>query len=59
MKSIIVSIFLLFSVAALMAQEESPAIYNPAVDAKAEIQKAVKQAKEDGKHVLVQIGGNW
>jgi hypothetical protein len=59
MKSFLLSIVLLFSVAALKSQEEIASIYNPAVDAKLEIQKAVKQAKADGKHVLLQIGGNW
>jgi hypothetical protein len=59
MKSFLLSIVFLFSVAALKAQEEKPSIYNPAADAKLEIQKAVKQAKTEGKHVLLQIGGNW
>lgn len=34
-------------------------IYNPNADAKADIQKAVKEAKTEGKHVFLQIGGNW
>ena len=34
-------------------------LYNPEENAKKEIAEAVKQAKESGKHVLVQIGGNW
>jgi len=59
MKAILLSIILLFSFAATNAQEESPSIYNPAADAKLKIQKAVKQANADGKHVLLQIGGNW
>ena len=59
MKSFLLSIVLLFSVAALKSQEESPSIYNPTADAKLEIQKAVKQAKAEGNHVLLQIGGNW
>jgi hypothetical protein len=59
MKSVLLSIVLLFSVAALKSQEEKPQIYDPSLDAKAEIQKAVAQAKFESKHVLLQIGGNW
>lgn len=41
----------------LFAQPSS--IYKPEANAKAEIQQAVKQAKAEGKHVFLQIGGNW
>ena len=34
-------------------------IYNPDADAKTDIQQAVKQATTEGKHVFLQIGGNW
>jgi thioredoxin-related protein len=34
-------------------------LYDPTDDAKAEIAKAVKQAGIEGKHVFLQIGGNW
>ena len=34
-------------------------IYNPEDDAKVEISMALKKAKKEGKHVLLQIGGNW
>ena len=34
-------------------------IYNPDADAKAEVAKAVAKASAQGKHVLLQIGGNW
>ncbi len=34
-------------------------LYKPEENAKKEIESAVKQAKEAGKHVLIQIGGNW
>ena len=40
----------------LIAQTQ---IYNPNADAKSEIENAVKQAKKENKHVLVQVGGNW
>ena len=34
-------------------------LYDPSDDAKVEITKAVKKAEIEGKHVLLQIGGNW
>ena len=34
-------------------------LYDPSDDAKVEIAKAVKKAEIEGKHVLLQIGGNW
>jgi len=34
-------------------------LYNPSDDAKVEIAKAVTKAEKEGKHVLLQIGGNW
>ncbi len=34
-------------------------LYNPLADAEKDIQKAVEQARISGKHVFIQIGGNW
>lgn len=34
-------------------------VYNPTEDAGNAIADAVKQAKVNGKHVLIQVGGNW
>ena len=34
-------------------------LYKPAEDAKEEIKVAVKEAEKTGKHVMIQIGGNW
>lgn len=45
--------------ALLFAQEAKPQIYNPAADAKKEIAEAVEKAGKEGKHVFIQIGGNW
>lgn len=48
-----------------MAQAVGPAkkvvvnIYNPKADAKADIDAAVAKAKKEGKHVFIQVGGNW
>ncbi len=34
-------------------------IYHPEADAKADIEKALKQAEKDHKNVIIQVGGNW
>jgi thiol:disulfide interchange protein len=34
-------------------------LYKPTENATAEIAKAIKEAKASGKHVFIQIGGNW
>ena len=59
MKAILVflAITIIFLVQNSTAQ--SVKIYNPDADAKAEIAAAVKQASKEGKHVFLQIGGNW
>lgn len=52
------AVFLMFICSTpLLAQQVE--IYNPTADAKAEIAAAVKKAAVDGKHVFLQIGGNW
>ncbi|MBS4044261.1 MAG: thioredoxin family protein [Chitinophagaceae bacterium] len=33
--------------------------YNPNANAKADIEQALQQAKQQNKHVLLMIGGNW
>lgn len=57
------TLFLLLALALigqpLAAQQQKPAIYNPSADAKTEIANAVAQAKASGKHVFIQVGGNW
>ena len=59
MKAFLITLILFLSVTAIQAQEVKPELYNPSADAKADIQKAVAQAKLESKHVLLQIGGNW
>src|SRR5689334_4665879 len=34
-------------------------LYDPSADASQGIENAVKEAKTQGKHVFIQIGGNW
>jgi len=50
--------FLLLLIANLLFAQNVE-IYNPDANAKAEISAAVKKASKEGKHVFIQIGGNW
>ena len=64
MKSLIaVTIAFLVLTSVLRAQKteekEKGKIYNPTADAAKDIEQAVKSAKEQNKHVLIQVGGNW
>jgi len=43
----------------LIGQTSKVKLYNPEADAKSDILEAVAKAKQEGKHVLLQIGGNW
>lgn len=57
MKKTILFISLLFISGFSFAQQTK--IYNPDADAGQDIKTAVKQAAQQGKHVFLQIGGNW
>ena len=60
MKKVVLLVSILFFGIAAMAQDLTKfKLYNPEANAKKEIEVVVKQAKESGKNVLVQIGGNW
>lgn len=34
-------------------------LYNPAANAEKELAAAIAKAKKEGKHVMIQVGGNW
>lgn len=60
MKRIFVFALMLFASVLGYSQDMTKfRLYNPADDAKKEIESTVKRAKESGKHVMLQIGGNW
>jgi len=59
MKRIILVLSSLLISCVIFAQATEVKIYNPEADARADIASAVKQAKAENKHVLLQIGGNW
>jgi thioredoxin-related protein len=42
-----------------ISAQEPVLIYNPKADAKAEVSSAIALAAKEGKHVFLQIGGNW
>ena len=59
-KRFLILVIILFVSQIFYSQEAAkPKLYNPEADAKAELVEAIKEAKETGKHVFVQVGGNW
>lgn len=52
------TLFTAFFALHVMAQQ-AVKIYNPDANAKAEIKTAVAKAAAEGKHVFLQVGGNW
>ncbi|WP_083464702.1 thioredoxin family protein [Marinifilum fragile] len=43
----------------LMNNLSAQKIYNPDADAEKDITELIAKAKKEGKHVLIQVGGNW
>ena len=56
-KNILIFFLTIFLSGAAFAQKVE--IYNPDADAKKEISQAIEKAAKEGKHVFLQIGGNW
>lgn len=56
MKKIIIYLFLFQLSGLIYAQDK---VYNPEANAKQDIANAVALADSTGRHVLLQIGGNW
>lgn len=52
-------LFLIFSVLSSLVSAQDLKVYKPGADAAAEISEAVSKAGREGKHVFLQIGGNW
>jgi len=59
MKRIIILPLLIFSFAAFSQDMKKFNLYKPDEKAEAEIATATNKAKAAGKHVFIQIGGNW
>jgi thioredoxin-related protein len=60
MKKLFLAPVIIFSALSVSSQDLTKfKLYHPEENAKAGISSAVKEAKESGRHVLVEIGGNW
>jgi len=52
-------LFVLLIVSLTLKSQEAVKLYNPDADAKNDLAMAIRTAKEQNKHVLIQVGGNW
>lgn len=59
MKRIILILFIAGITSLGVSAQQSIKIYNPDADAKAAVDAASAKAAVEGKHVFLQIGGNW
>jgi len=59
MKTIFFFILFLYSGFAFSQDMKNFNLYKPAEDAEKEISNAIITAKKEGKHVFIQVGGNW
>jgi thioredoxin-related protein len=58
MKGLIL-LFLSFVLLLGTSAQQTVKIYDPSADAKKEIASAIQRAEANGKHVFIQVGGNW
>ena len=54
-----ITLLLILILPTVLRSQEPVKLYDPAADARKDLSLAVQTAKEQNKHVLVQIGGNW
>jgi len=59
MKGLILFLLIFFSLTSVSQDLKKFSLYKTDEKAETEITKAVGEAKKSGKHVLIQIGGNW
>ncbi|MBK5272006.1 MAG: thioredoxin family protein [Bacteroidia bacterium] len=60
MKKILLFLCLILSFSSTFSQDLTKFnLYSPSENAEQEIAKALKEAKANNKHVLIEIGGNW
>jgi thioredoxin-related protein len=57
--SIVFILFAFFYLPILKAQDKKPTIYTVDANAKTDLKEALDKADKEGKHVLIQVGGNW
>lgn len=65
-KIFILSVVMLISIAGIaqgkkdfVQKASTPNLYNPKANAQADVDAAIAKAKKAGKHVFIQVGGNW
>lgn len=58
MQKILFITLILFCAATTFSQEKK-AIYSPTADAQKQLTDAIVMAKDQGKNILIQVGGNW
>lgn len=46
-------------IATCLVAQDRPNLYDPGADAEKDLKTAIKKAKNEGKHVFIQVGGNW
>jgi thioredoxin-related protein len=60
MKQIFIAVLLFIGIEMYsQTQLQKTAIYDPGADASVELKQAITKASLEGKHVLIQVGGNW
>lgn len=59
MKAIFTFLLALNMFSLAYAQQATPHLYDPSSPADKDIADAVRKAKAEGKHVMIQAGGNW
>jgi len=59
MRYLFILFLLVFSFSAFSQDMKKFSLYKPEEKAEAELANAIAEAKKTGKHVFVQIGGNW
>lgn len=52
-------LFIAFGLAINLFSQDKVKLYDPTLDGMKQIKEAVSKAKLQGKHVLIQYGGNW
>lgn len=58
-KVTLIIVLYLSSLTTIFAQSKKINIYNPEANAEQQIKEALDKAKVEGKHVFIQVGGNW
>ena len=55
----LIKLGLVVLIASVSTLTNAQKFYNPEANAEQDIELALERAKQEGKHVLIQVGGNW